>query len=63
MARVSLSRWRREAARGPHLNEYMDTQQMINLAILRAFAQRNISFAYPTQTVYVQSVDEPRAAA
>jgi small-conductance mechanosensitive channel len=36
---------------------------MINLAILRAFAARNISFAYPTQTVYVQAVDEPRAAA
>jgi small-conductance mechanosensitive channel len=47
----------------PGYNEYMDTQQMINLAILRAFAARNISFAYPTQTVYVQAVDEPRAAA
>jgi len=47
----------------PDYNEYMDTQQMINLAILRAFAQRNISFAYPTQTLYVQGTGEARAAA
>jgi small-conductance mechanosensitive channel len=47
----------------PDYNAYMDTQQAINLAIMRAFAERNISFAYPTQTIYLQRSGEPRAAA
>lgn len=34
-------------------NEYMDAQQKINFSILDAFRERNINFAYPTQTVYV----------
>lgn len=33
---------------------YMNIQQAINLAIMRAFADRGIEFAYPTQTVFVQ---------
>jgi len=32
---------------------YMDRQQAINLAIMRAFEARGIEFAYPTQTLYV----------
>jgi len=32
---------------------YMDVQQSINLALMRAFAERGIEFAYPTQTVLV----------
>ncbi|MBU0595996.1 mechanosensitive ion channel family protein [Candidatus Bipolaricaulota bacterium] len=35
-------------------NVYMDVQQAINLAIMRAFEQRGIEFAYPTQTLYVR---------
>ena len=35
-------------------NVYMDTQQKINLEIRKAFAERNIEFAYPTQTVLLQ---------
>jgi len=38
---------------------YMDVQQKINLAICRAFAERGISFAYPTRTLYVHSEDSP----
>jgi small-conductance mechanosensitive channel len=34
---------------------YMDIQQQINFALLQAFTERNISIAYPTQTVYLQS--------
>lgn len=34
-------------------NVYMDTQQAINLAIIRRFAQHGIEFAYPTQTVFL----------
>ena len=38
----------------PDYNIYMDTQQAINLGIHRAFEEREIEFAYPTQTLYVQ---------
>ncbi len=34
---------------------YMDIQQEINLQIYRAFEEREIGFAYPTQTIYLQS--------
>jgi len=32
----------------------MNVQQAINLALMRAFAERGIEFAYPTQTLFVQ---------
>ncbi|MBU1050711.1 mechanosensitive ion channel family protein [Candidatus Bipolaricaulota bacterium] len=32
---------------------YMNVQQAINLALMRAFAERGIEFAYPTQTVLI----------
>lgn len=34
-------------------NDYMDTQQEINLGIKERFEKEKIEFAYPTQTVYV----------
>jgi len=34
-------------------NVYMDRQQAINLAIMRAFEERSIEFAYPTRTLYL----------
>ena len=37
--------------------KYMDTQQAINLEIYRAFEQRGIEFAYPTQTVFVSKTN------
>lgn len=37
-------------------NEYMDTQQSINLKLMEAFDNEGIEFAYPTQTVYLNSV-------
>ncbi len=37
----------------PDYNVYMDRQQAINLAIMRAFEEQGIEFAYPTQTLYV----------
>jgi len=39
----------------PDYAVYMDVQQAINLALMRAFADREIEFAYPTQTVLVQN--------
>ena len=38
----------------PDYAVYMDRQQAVNLAIMRAFEAQGIEFAYPTQTVYVQ---------
>jgi len=37
----------------------MDVQQKINLGIMGAFAQQGISFAFPTQTLYVNQVETP----
>jgi small-conductance mechanosensitive channel len=36
-------------------NVYMDKQQEINFAIMGAFERENISFAYPTQTLYLKN--------
>lgn len=38
----------------PEYGAYMNAQQVINLAIMRVFAERHIEFAYPTQTLFVQ---------
>ncbi|MDP2875062.1 MAG: mechanosensitive ion channel family protein [Holophaga sp.] len=37
----------------PDYNIYMDTQQAINLALFRQFETEGISFAYPTQTLFL----------
>jgi len=39
---------------GPDYNLYMEIQQKINLAILRAFAEEGISFAYPTRELIIR---------
>ena len=39
---------------GADYNKYMDIQQKINLDIMEEFKKRNIEFAYPTQTLFVQ---------
>jgi small-conductance mechanosensitive channel len=38
----------------PDYTLYMDIQQRINLAIYDEFSNRNIQFAYPTQTILLQ---------
>ncbi len=35
--------------------EYMDRQQEINLSIMELFEEEHVSFAFPSQTVYMQS--------
>lgn len=50
---------------GPELAAALDAQQEVNLAILRRFAALGVSFAYPTQTVYLVregGVERPAAA-
>jgi len=42
----------------PDYNLYMDTQQAINLELVRAFAQEGVDFAYPTRTLYVNNPPE-----
>jgi small-conductance mechanosensitive channel len=41
---------------------YMDVQQEINLALVDAFAERDIEFAYPTQTILLQRTGGDAAA-
>lgn len=43
----------------PDYMVYMDTQQAINLEIMRYFQEAGIEFAYPTQTVVLQSQRQP----
>jgi len=38
----------------PEVFDQMETQQKVNLAIMKRFTKEGISFAYPTQTVYVE---------
>ena len=38
----------------PDYVRYMDIQQAINLRIFEEFTQRGISFAYPTQTLFIE---------
>lgn len=37
-------------------NDYLNAQQEFNYALLKSFSDESIDFAYPTQTVYHQSV-------
>jgi small-conductance mechanosensitive channel len=41
----------------PDYNVYMDIQQAINLTIYERFAEEQIEFAYPTQTLFVSRAD------
>lgn len=43
----------------PDYTVYMDTQQAINLAIVRRFEEEAIEFAYPTRTLYVNMESKP----
>ena len=46
----------------PDYAVFMDIQQTTYLAIARAFAERGIEFAYPTQTLFVTSQTTPPVA-
>lgn len=41
----------------PDYEAYMDVQQAVNLALIEAFADDGIEFAFPTQTLYVVGAD------
>lgn len=38
----------------PDYNLYMDTQQAINLTLMRLFEKDGIEFAYPTRTIFIE---------
>ncbi len=40
--------------RDPDYAKYMDTQQAINLALLRRFVADGVDFAYPTRTLFIE---------
>jgi len=41
--------------RQPDYRIYMDAQQAINLALVRAFAREGVQLSYPSQTLTVES--------
>jgi small-conductance mechanosensitive channel len=43
----------------PDYNLYMDTQERINLALMEAFEREGIEFAFPTQTLFLESGENP----
>jgi small-conductance mechanosensitive channel len=43
----------------PNYTAYMNTQQNINLAIVRRFGEEGIHFAFPSRTVYVKQKVDP----
>jgi len=47
----------------PAFNFFMDTQQAINLGLMRHFAREGIEFAYPTRTIYTVGLKQPDASA
>jgi small-conductance mechanosensitive channel len=47
----------------PDFNKYMDTQQAINLAMVRAFEKEGIGFAYPTRMVHLADAVKIRSIA
>jgi small-conductance mechanosensitive channel len=42
-------------------NQYMDIQQAINLAVYEEFEKREIEFAYPTQTLFMEKTEKQPA--
>ncbi len=44
----------------PDYNIYMNVQEAINLELFRRFQEEGIAFAYPTQTLYIQSENTTR---
>lgn len=45
----------------PDYGVYMDTQQDINLQLVRSFAEQDIEFAFPTQTLHISQSAVPAA--
>ena len=41
----------------PSFDDYMDTQQNVNLKIFKRFSEEGIEFAYPTRKVFLDSTD------
>lgn len=39
----------------PEMIDYLDVQQRFNLMLFKAFSDRGIEFAYPTQTIYTKA--------
>lgn len=44
----------------PNYAEYMDTQQVINFAIMETFEKEGIKMPLPTQTIFLRNVEHPQ---
>lgn len=44
--------------KNPDYNVYMDIQQAINLELFQKFAEEEIEFAFPTQTIYLEKENQ-----
>jgi small-conductance mechanosensitive channel len=45
---------------GADYNKYMDIQQAINLSIYESFEKEEIEFAYPSQTLFLNKVNQEK---
>jgi MscS family membrane protein len=57
---TSLDLWLVFNVRDPDFHRHMALRQRLNLAFMRAVEARGLSFAFPTQTVHVASLPEPK---
>ncbi len=48
---------------GADFNKYMDIQQAINISIYEAFEKEGIEFAYPSQTLFINKMNQGKDAA
>jgi MscS family membrane protein len=45
----------------PDFHKHMQLRQRLNLAFIRAVEARGLSFAFPTQTLHVAALPDPKA--
>ena len=57
----SLDIWIVFVVKDPDFHKHMQLRQRLNLAFIRAVEARGLSFAFPTQTLHVAALPEPKA--
>jgi MscS family membrane protein len=57
----SLDIWIVFVVKDPDFHKHMQLRQRLNLAFIRAVEARGLSFAFPTQTLHVAALPDPKA--
>lgn len=57
----SLDIWIVFVVKDPDFHKHMQLRQRLNLAFIRAIETRGLSFAFPTQTLHVAALPDPKA--